>query len=71
MNSSVIRQLNTSRGVITLKIPSHIGSEHLLNDAIAFAEKEGFLQKGDKVVCLMGQNEDSPDQCNLIKVTQI
>ena len=71
MNSSVIRQLNISRGIKTLKIPSFIGSDNLLSDAVAFAEKEGFISKGDKVVCLMGQKEETPDQVNIIKVTSI
>ncbi len=71
MSSTVIRQLSTSRGIKTLKIPSFIGTENLLNDAVNYAEKEGFVHKGDKVVCLMGQKEDTPDQVNLIKVTSI
>lgn len=71
MSSSVIRQLNITRGIKTLKIPSYIGTENILNDAVAYAQKEGFLVKGDKVVCLMGQNEDSPDQVNIIKIMSI
>ena len=71
MNQSVIRQLNTSRGVKTLKIPSFIGTDNLLNDAIAYAEKEKYLVKGDKIVCLMAQHEDTPDQANIIKVTAL
>ena len=71
MSSSVIRQLNLCRGIKTLKIPSFIGTENLLNDAITYAEKEGFLVKGDRIVCLMGQKQDSPDKVNIIKVTSI
>jgi pyruvate kinase len=71
MNSSVIRQLNISRGIKTLKIPSFIGTENLLNDAVTYAEKEGFVSKGDRIVCLMGQKEETPDQVNIIKVTCI
>jgi hypothetical protein len=71
MDSTVIKQLNITRGIKTLKIPTYIGSENLLNDAIKFAEKEGFIFEGNKVVCLMGQNEESPDQLNVIKVMTI
>lgn len=71
MDSVVIRQLNISRGIKTLKIPSFIGTDNLLNDAVKFAEKEGYISKGDNVVCLMGQKEDTPDQVNIIKVTSI
>jgi pyruvate kinase len=71
MDSVAIRQLNTTRGIKTLKIPSFIGTENLLHDAVKFAEKEGFIAKGDNIVCLMGQKEDTPDQVNIIKVTSI
>jgi len=71
MDDSVIHQLSITRGVKTLKIPLYIGTENLLNGAIVHAVKEGFLVKGDSIVCLMGKNEDNPDSVNLIQVMTI
>lgn len=71
MDSTVIKQLNITRGIKCLKIPSFIGTENLLNDAVNYAEKEGFISKGDNIVCLMGTKEETPDQANIIKVMNI
>ena len=71
MASNVIRNLNLSRGVFTLKIPSFIGNDNLINDAMKFALESGHCQKGDNVVCIMGQNEETPEMVNILKITTI
>ena len=71
MTSSVIRNLNLTRGVTGLKIPSHIGNENLINDGLKFACDSGKCIKGDNVVCVMGQNEETPEMVNILKVTTI
>ena len=71
MSANVIRQLNLSRGVITLKIPSYIGTDNLINDAIKYSLESNYIKKGDKVVCLMGQNEETPEYVNVMKVTLV
>lgn len=71
MSSSVIRQMNLIRGVISLKIPSFLGTENLLADAMKYAEESGYCKKGDNVVCLMGQYEENPETINLMKVATI
>ena len=71
MSASIIRQLNTTRGIRTLKIPSFIGTDNLVNDAINYSLESNYIKKGDKVVCLMGQNEESPEYVNIIKVTTV
>lgn len=71
MNSHVIRQLNISRGVFTLKIPSYLGTDNLINNAIKFAIENGYINKGDKIVCITGQNENTPENVNMLKVMTI
>lgn len=71
MNASVIRQMNVTRGVITLKIPSFLGTENLLNDAMKYALESGYAKKGDSVVCLSGQNEETPENVNILKIATI
>jgi pyruvate kinase len=69
MSSSVIRQLNLTRGVTTLKIPSFLGQENLLNDAMKYAKESGYCTKGDNVVCLLGQSEQTPENINIMKIS--
>ena len=68
MSASVIRQLNLSRGVITLKIPSFIGVDNLIDDAVKYSLESNYLKKGDKIVCIMGQQIDTPDNLSLMKI---
>ena len=68
MNANIIRQLNITRGVISLKIPSYIGTDNLVNDAVKYCMDYNHLKKGDKIVCLMGQNEETPEYVNVMKV---
>jgi pyruvate kinase len=69
MSANVIRQLNTTRSVISLKIPSYIGTDNLINDAIKYSLESNYIKKGDKVICLMGQNEETPEYVNVMKVS--
>ena len=71
MSASVIRQLNLTRGVITLKIPSFLGTDNLIQDAIKYAQESGFVNSGDNVVCVLGQNEETPENANILKVQTI
>lgn len=71
MSAGVIRQLKITRGVITLKIPSFLGSENLITQSILFSQESGFIQKGDKIVCILGENEETPDYANIMKITTV
>lgn len=71
MSASVIRQLNLSRGVMCLKIPSFLGTDNLINDAMKYATESGYCVQGDKIVCLLGQSEDTPEFVNIMKITTI
>ena len=54
-----------------MKISTHLGTDNLIHDAIDYAVKRNYAQKGDKVVCLLGQNEETPENINLLKITTI
>jgi pyruvate kinase len=69
MNASVIRQLNMTRGVKALKVASFMGSENLFKDAIKYGVESGDCQKGDNVICLSGQSEESPENLNILKIS--
>lgn len=71
MSANVIRQLNISRGVFCLKIPSFLGTENIINDAVKYAVESGMCQKGDNIVCLMSQNEESPESVNIMKIQTV
>jgi pyruvate kinase len=70
MDSRVIRNLNISRGIIALKIPSFIGTENLIKDGIQYAKELGYCKPGSNIVCLLSQNEDSPENANIMKISQ-
>ena len=71
MSASVIRQLNVSRGIFTLKIPSYLGTDNLINNAIKYAMENQYINKGDKIVCITGQNENTPENVNTMKVMNL
>lgn len=54
-----------------MKIATYVGTENLINEAIAHAVEAGYAKKGDNVVCLLSHNEDQPDNVNLLKITNI
>eukprot|EP00831_Metopus_contortus_P075800 TRINITY_DN6966_c0_g1_i2.p1 TRINITY_DN6966_c0_g1~~TRINITY_DN6966_c0_g1_i2.p1 ORF type:complete len:125 (+),score=8.48 TRINITY_DN6966_c0_g1_i2:2-376(+) len=70
-NSSVIRQLNTTRGIIGFKIPSFQGTDNLLKSCIAAAKKMELCHKGNKVVVIHSTSEDDPGISNLLKILDI
>ena len=71
MSSSVIRQLNLCRGIITSKIPSFLGTENLINNAIKHAQENGYIKKGDRIVCISSENENTPENVNSMKLMQL
>ncbi len=71
MSTGTIRQLKITRGVITVKIPSFLGSENLISQSILFAKENGYINKGDKIVCILGENEETPDYANVMKITVV
>jgi pyruvate kinase len=71
VSNSVIRQLKITRGVVSLKIPSFLGSENLIKQSILYAKENGFINIGDKVICILGEKEETPDYASTIKITHV
>ena len=71
VSTSVIRQLKITRGVISLKIPSFLGCENLIKQSIFFAKENGYIHQGDKIICILGEYEETPDYANTIKITNV
>lgn len=71
MSSAVQRQLSLSRGIIPFKIPAFIDSNNLISNAISYAVEDGYLKKGDKIVCLTGMNENMPENANILKIMTV
>ncbi len=71
MSASVIRQLNITRGVYCLKIPSFLGTDNLIHDAMKYAVEAEYCKKGDNIVCLLGQNEETPEAVDIMKIQTV
>lgn len=71
VSAGIIKQLNIIRGVFPLKIPSFLGTSNLIENAINFAKENGQLKKGDVVVCILGENEETPDHTNILKISLV
>jgi len=65
---SVIHNLNLTWGIHSLRIASNIGTDNLINDAIRYSVSKGYAEKGDQIICLLGQNEESLENVNLMKI---
>nr|AIT70051.1 pyruvate kinase [Neopyropia yezoensis] len=68
IDDKVIKGLSMNRGVMTLKIPSFQGIENIIKYAIKCAIKRGYCAEGEPVVVIRGQNEEKPDQQNLLQI---
>lgn len=68
---SVIKTLNLTRGIKTLRIASNIGTNNLVNDAINYIVSKGFAKQGDKILALLCQNEETPENANLMKISTV
>jgi len=67
----VVKQLNTSRGVIGYKIPSFQGTDNLIQLVIKTAKDMGLCKPGNKVVTIHGSQEETPDESNILKILDI
>jgi pyruvate kinase len=67
----VVRQLNTSRGVIGYKIPSFQGTENLLTLVLKTAKEMGLCKAGNKAITIHGAQEESPEESNILKILDI
>ena len=63
--------MNMTRGVIGYLIPSYQGSDNLIKVVINAARSMGLCETGRKVIAIKGQNEESPDESNIMEVIDI
>ena len=71
ISGPVVKQLNTSRGVIGYKIPSFQGTDNLLQLVIKTAKDMNLCKAGNKVVTIHGSQEESPEESNILKILDI
>jgi pyruvate kinase len=68
VDDKVIKGLTMNRGVMTLKVPSFQGIDTIILYAIKSAIKKGFCKEGEQVVVIRGQQEEHPDQQNILQM---
>ena len=68
---SVIRNLQTVRGVWGYKIPSYQGSDNVIQMVVKVAKENHLVKSGGKVVCIHSTNEDTPDESNIMKIVDV
>lgn len=71
MVGSVIRNLNYVRGVHGFRIPSYQGQAEVIKVVSEEAKKQGLIKAGEKFVCILSQNEETPDETNIMKVVDV
>jgi len=68
IEDKIIKGLSTSYGVICLKVPSFQGLENIIRYAVKNAVDIGVAKENESLVLLYGQNEEHPDQENIMKI---
>jgi len=68
IEDKIIKGLSTHYGIVCLKIPSFQGLENIVKYAVKCSLTLGYCNKGDPLVLMYGQNEEHPDQENIMKV---
>lgn len=68
IDDKVIKGLSMNRGVMTLKVPSFQGIETIIKYAIKSALKRNYCSEGEPLVVIRGQQEEHPDQQNILQI---
>jgi len=68
VSETVVHQLQVTRGVTACKMPSFAGTEGLVKTVTKMAKEMGLCKAGNMVVVLHGQNEETPDESNIMKI---
>ena len=71
VNQNIIKSLQCVRGVTGFKIPTFVGIESVLVNCIKEAKERGLCKSGNKVVCIHSNNEETPDESNIMKIIDI
>lgn len=70
-NINVSKQMNVIRGVITHLIKDGDTMDETIAKVIAYAKSQAFCYEGSKAIIIESQNEETPDECNIMKVYDI
>merc|ERR1712216_1116978 len=62
MENKVINQLQCVRGVWGYRIESYQGSDNVIQMVVRVAKENHMVKAGDKIVCIPGHKEDTPDE---------
>jgi len=71
MDEKIIKQLQVTRGVWGYKIDSYQGSDNVIQMVVRVAKENHMIKTGDKVVCIHGQKEDTPDESDIMKIIDV
>ena len=71
MNASVVRNMNTCRGIWGYKIPSYNGQADIVKSVINVAKERGFVHPGSKVITILSKNEETPDESNILNIVDV
>ena len=71
MDERVIKQLQVTRGIWGYKIDSYQGSDNVIQMVVRVAKENNMIKTGDKVVCIHGQKEDTPDESDIMKIVDV
>lgn len=67
----MVKQLQTTRGVIGHKIGSFQGDEALLKMLNKITKDAHLCKQGQKVVFIQCGNEESAEETNIVKIVEI
>lgn len=66
-NSTVVRQMNCSRGVIGMAVPTY-NADQVISQCISSAKEKKIVKAGQKIAILHGSNEETPDESDIMKI---
>lgn len=69
----VVRQVNTTRGVIGYKVPEHIRKHqsNLMSLVLMVAKEQGFCLPGNKVMIFTVESEGTPNETVNFKMIEV
>jgi len=71
VSEQTVRQLLCIRGVVPMLTASFVGTDQVIQKAIARAKDDGMVKTGDAVVSIHGQREECAGQSNLMKIVVV
>jgi len=70
-SETTVRQLMCVRGVVPMLTASFVGTDSVIQKALAKAKSDGMVKAGDAVVAVHGQREECPGHSNLLKMVVV